>query len=117
MGWKWEDSWHKSLWNLAREKLLQDRGALLKEEGDVIREYQAMHEEFFLRSWLRKDGEDKKGRQMEADTKTKEEMGKKRKREEEKEGNETVIAKRRCVYLVSTEAFDNFLSGRGYGEL
>ena len=26
----------KGLWNLAREKLLQDSGALPKEEGDVI---------------------------------------------------------------------------------
>ena len=45
----------KDLWNLAREKRLQDRGALPREEGDVIREYNAMHEENFLRSWLRED--------------------------------------------------------------
>ena len=92
-------------------KMVQDRGAFLNEEGDVVKEYQAMHEEIFLSSWLRKDGEDKKGRQMEADTETKDDMGKKRTGEEEKEGNETVIVKRRCVYPVSTEAFDNFLSG------
>ena len=35
----------KGLWNLAREKMLQDSGALRKEEGDVIREYKAMHED------------------------------------------------------------------------
>ena len=29
----------KGLWNLFREKLLRDRGALLKEKGDVIGEY------------------------------------------------------------------------------
>ena len=29
----------QGLWNLVREKVLQDRGALPKEEGDVIREY------------------------------------------------------------------------------
>ena len=40
--------------------MLQDRGALPKEEGDVIGEYKAMHEENFLSSWLREDGEDKK---------------------------------------------------------
>ena len=34
----------KGLWNLVREKMLQDRGALPKEEGDVVREYKAMHE-------------------------------------------------------------------------
>ena len=43
----------KGLWNLAREKRLQERGAMPKEEGDVIREYNAMHEENFLSSWLR----------------------------------------------------------------
>ena len=41
----------KGLWNLAREKMLQDRGALPKEEGHVVREYKAMHEENFLGSW------------------------------------------------------------------
>ena len=34
----------KGLWNLVGEKVLQDRGELPKEEGDVIREYKAMHE-------------------------------------------------------------------------
>ena len=45
----------KRLQNLAREKELQERGAVPKEEGDVIREYNAMHEENFLSSWLRCD--------------------------------------------------------------
>ena len=48
-------------------KLLQDKGALTKEEGDVAREYKAIHEEHFPSSWLRKDGEEKKGRKMEAE--------------------------------------------------
>ena len=34
----------KELWNLARDKASQDRGALPREEGDPIREFQAMHE-------------------------------------------------------------------------
>ena len=51
---------HEDLWNLARESVLQDRGALPKEEGDVIREDMAMHEEIFLSSWLREDRKDKK---------------------------------------------------------
>ena len=34
-------------------------GALLKEEGDVLREFQAVHEENFLSSWLREVGEGK----------------------------------------------------------
>ena len=45
----------KGLWNLAREKRLQERGAMPKEEGDVIREYNAMSEENFRSSWLRED--------------------------------------------------------------
>ena len=45
----------KGLWNVAREKLLQDRGALPEEEGDIVREYRAMREENFLSSWLRED--------------------------------------------------------------
>ena len=44
---------HKRSWNLAREKRLQDRGALRREEGDAIREHSAMHEENFLSNWLR----------------------------------------------------------------
>ena len=68
--------------------MLQD-GALPKEDGDVVREYKAMHEENFLCSCFRKDGEDKKGRNMEAERETKEELGKKRKRKGEKEENET----------------------------
>ena len=46
----------KGLWNLVREKVLQDREEFLKEEGHVIGEYMAMHEEIFLSSGLREDG-------------------------------------------------------------
>ena len=49
----------EGLWNLAREKRLQERGAMPKEEGDVIREYNAMSEENFRSSWLREDVEGK----------------------------------------------------------
>ena len=34
----------KGLWNLARNKALQDRGALPREEGDTMREYKAMQQ-------------------------------------------------------------------------
>ena len=40
----------KGLRNLAREKRLQERGAMRKEEADVIREYNSMHEENVLTS-------------------------------------------------------------------
>ena len=45
-----------------KNKALQDRGALPREEGDAIREFKAMHEENFLGSWLREDWKSKKKR-------------------------------------------------------
>ena len=42
-------------WNLAKEKIMKERGELLDEEGDVVREYKAVHEENFWSSWLRED--------------------------------------------------------------
>ena len=47
----------KSQWNVARERMLQDGGALSKEEGDNVREYKAMHEDNILSRWLREDVE------------------------------------------------------------
>ena len=47
----------KGLWNVAREKMLQDRGALPTEGGDIVRGYKAVHEEKILSSWLREDVE------------------------------------------------------------
>ena len=52
--------------------------ALSREEGDVIREYDAMHEENFLSSWLRKDLVGK-----EDDKEIREEVKRKGKRKEE----------------------------------
>ena len=107
----------KGLWNLAREKILQKRGAIPKEECDVIREYNAMHEENFLSSWLRADLVEKEERRKKVKERVKEEEGKNGKREEErkrhgeKEENETVSAKRRCVGFISAEAFDIFSQG------
>ena len=51
--------------------MLQDGGALPKDEGDLHREYKAMHEENFLSSWLGEDGKNKEERIMEADKETK----------------------------------------------
>ena len=39
--------------NVVKQKVLEDKGALLKEEGDLAREYIATHEEYLLSSWLR----------------------------------------------------------------
>ena len=70
----------KGLWNFARENVMKDRGALPEGERDVIREFQAMHEENFLSSWLREDGKNKEERIMEVDKETEEETGRKRMR-------------------------------------
>ena len=61
--------------------------------------------------WLRAVGEDNKQRQMEVDGETREDVSQKRIREQQKEEHETVIVKRRCVNLVSAEAFDLFGQG------
>ena len=49
----------KGLWNIAKKRTLEDKATLPKEEGDLIREYKAMHEENCLSSWLREDVEGK----------------------------------------------------------
>ena len=64
----------KVLWNLARATMLQDRGALPKEEGDIVKEYKAMHEENFLSSWLREYVEDEEERRRNVDKETREEV-------------------------------------------
>ena len=48
---------------------------------------------------------------MEIGMETKEEMGKKRRMEEEREKNETGSVKRRCVGSVSVEAINIFSQG------
>ena len=87
----------KGLWNFAREKRLQERGAIPKEEGDVIREYNAMHEESFLSSWLREDLVEKQERRKKVKEETREEVSRRGKRDGEKGEVETVGVQRRCV--------------------
>ena len=45
-----------------QREILQDRGALPKEEGDIVTQYKAMHEENVLSSSLREDVEDEEER-------------------------------------------------------
>ena len=54
-----------------------------KEDGDLLREYKAMHEENFLNSWLREDTEDKAEEMEKMRTRTKEEETKSGQRESE----------------------------------
>ena len=70
------------------EYCMRERGALPKEERDVIREYKAMHEENFLSSWPREDVKERKKKEnWKRARRPKEERGKKRRREAEKEEN------------------------------
>ena len=100
----------KGLWNLARNKALQEKGALPREEGDTIREYKAMHEEKFLSSWLREDGRVRQTEKRKWTRKSERTQVKKGKRVREKEEDETVV-KRNCANPVSMEAFDIFSQG------
>ena len=57
---KWKVSWRKEDCGIPQQnKAVQVRGALHREEGDAIREYDATHVEDFLSSWLREDGKSK----------------------------------------------------------
>ena len=64
------------LWNLVGEKILRERRALPKEEGDVIGGYKAMHEENFLSSWLRGDVKKNEERRLEMEKENIEGRGK-----------------------------------------
>ena len=54
----WEVSWlRKGYATSPKREKKEERGALPKEDGDLLRGYQAMHEENFLSSWLRENVE------------------------------------------------------------
>ena len=77
---------------LGKRKNNEERRELPNEEGDVVRECKAMHEEDFWSSWIREDERGKEERTAKAE-KNEEEKGEKRKRVEEKEENETNLLK------------------------
>ena len=67
-----------------KKKLLEASGALLREDGDLLREYQAMHDENFVSSRLRENVEGKKKNRDNMNNLAKEEerkSGKQRRRE------------------------------------
>ena len=91
----------KGLWNLAKEKIMKERGKLPNQEGDAVRESKAMREET---SWATGQGkmwqENKKGRRKFV-KRMKKKGGEKRKREKEKE-NQTVRVKWRIDGLLKS---------------
>ena len=77
---------------------LQHRDALPREEGDMIREYNAMHEENSMSSWPREDvvekGERRKNdneRVREGEEREREKMGKERRIRAERERRKRTI--------------------------
>ena len=83
----------KGLWNIARKRTLEDRGALPTEDGDLLREYQAMHEDNFLSRWLREHVEGKE--------EEREKLNKEAKEEESKSGKRVVNGERERVEINS----------------
>ena len=91
--------------------MLQDRGALPKEDGDIVRENKAMHGDNFPSSWLREDVKGIEERRRKVHKETREEVSRSGKREGEKREVEAVVVKRRCVNPVSGDAFEEFSHG------
>ena len=83
--WRWEVSCRgKSCGTSRKSRMLEDRGALPREDGDLLPEYHAIHEANFLSSWLRGDVEGKEEERERLNKEAKEEgrtSGKERWRE------------------------------------
>ena len=80
-----EVSWPiTGLWNVAKEKMLEDRGALPTENGYQLRECKALYVKKFLSRWLREDVEEEKAEVKEAKKEAEEAFSKSWKREVEK---------------------------------
>ena len=71
----------QGLWNLAKEKIMNERGELPNEVGDAVREYRAMHEENFwskMREVKRRERRELRRRKKKGVKRGKEKMRKKR---------------------------------------
>ena len=75
---------------MAKENTMKERG-ILPNEGDVVREFQAMQEEDFWSRWLREDEKSKEEREVEAEKKRRSI----RRKEEKREGERRWTVKRR----------------------
>ena len=65
------------LWHIAQKRMLEDRAAMSRDEGDAVREYKPMHEGTFLRSRLT-GGHRRQGRRSGGNDDGKEDLKKKR---------------------------------------
>ena len=98
----------RGLWNIANKRMLEDGGSLPREDGDLLREYQAMHEENFLSNWLREGvectEEERKRLKEEAQQEKKVKSGKS---EVEEKGKDFEL-EGKCLDRMSDEFFGNF---------
>ena len=76
------------LWNIAKKRMLEGRGALPKADGDLLCEHQATHKENFLSRWLREDVKGKEERKR---------LNEEAKQEDSKSGNREVAGERERV--------------------
>ena len=97
----------KGLENIAKKRMLEDRGALPREDGDLLREYHALHEGYFLSSWLREDVEGKEEERERLNKEAKEEESKSGKTEVEGE-REGAEIKRICIDRLSSKVVEVF---------
>ena len=98
----------QGLWNLVGERSC-GKVALPKEEGDVTGEYKAVHEEKFLSSWLREDGEKRETLDMGKDNK--EERCKKEEEKGRKERTKRELLKENVSGLFLWRPLKNFIKG------
>ena len=71
--------------------MLEDRGVVPKEDGDLLREHQATHEEYFFRRWLRDN--------LEGEEEERKRLNEEAKREESKSGKERWEGERKRVEI------------------
>ena len=76
----------EGLWNLAKEKIMKERGELPNVEGDAVREYKATHEEHCWSNWLSEDERGKEERKARAEKNEEEKAEQDEKRRGERRG-------------------------------
>ena len=79
----------EGLWNIAKKRMLEDRGAVSRQDADLRREYQATHEENFFRNWFQED--------VEGEAEDRERSNKEAKEEESTSGKREVEGDRERV--------------------
>ena len=92
-------SWHKNaLWNIAKKRVLAGRGAMPREEDDLVRQYEATYEESSLSTWPKEDTEGKAEEVEEMRKRTKEEEIKSGRREVEGEMERIAVDRKRACF-------------------